>query len=307
MTEPITTAPSAEGQNDAEKPQDGLKVEQPKPLLGEAEQQLANRISKGKNPDQVLQDLAGEAGTLRELLHTQGSSEKLTKWPGKDELSRWRLDPKQEAAPIINATNTGVRRASFVDLHILPPGSLVSWEGEHHGAGYTLKKIDDRTVEVWQTGSGKGAGLIGNLEDIATKDHVTYNQATDEIMVYKGVLIRNRTAGVQTGISMPYFTYDKDHRVELPRTHWMDTIQSLNVLEPQAAALTPQQALERNRMFLNVAQAQKSGRQIEWDESNIDGFRMIQRRLQKGETLDEIIAKLAANLRSLTQRYGSKP
>lgn len=63
MAEPITTTPSAEGQNDAEKPQDGPEVEQPKPLLGQAEEQMADEIQvvttqPNGNPDKTLRDAA---------------------------------------------------------------------------------------------------------------------------------------------------------------------------------------------------------------------------------------------------------
>lgn len=58
MAEPVTTAPP-EVQKAAEKPAVPRALEQPK-LLGPAEQQLANRISRDGEPDQVLRDVAGE-------------------------------------------------------------------------------------------------------------------------------------------------------------------------------------------------------------------------------------------------------
>lgn len=59
-------------------------------------------------------------------------------------------------------------------------------------------------------------------------------------------------------------------------------------------------------MMLQVAQAQKTERNMRWDDKKSQAAEVIQRRLANGETLDQIIVKSAANVRGIRNRMGLK-
>lgn len=84
------------------------------------------------------------------------------------------------------------------------------------------------------------------------------------------------------------------------------TIEQTQKSGQRAEELSPQEALERAQLMLQVAQAQKAERNIRWDDKKFQAAEIIRRRLSNGETLDEIIAKSAANLRTLRSRMGLK-
>jgi PPM family protein phosphatase len=73
-----------------------------------------------------------------------------------------------------------------------------------------------------------------------------------------------------------------------------------------AKELSPQEDLEQAQLMLQVAMAKKAVRNMRWDGQKVQVAKIIGERLSKGETIDEIITKSAANLRAARGRMGLK-
>lgn len=114
--------------------------------------------------------------------------------------------------------------------------------------------------------------------------------------------LKTSLAGV--GLLDEYFDRDTGYAfMKGEQPYWQD-------LTPQsgqaAKELSPQEALEQAQLMLRVAQAQKTGRNMRWDDETLQAAQIIERRLSRGETLDEIVVKSAANLRAIRRRMGLK-
>lgn len=84
------------------------------------------------------------------------------------------------------------------------------------------------------------------------------------------------------------------------------TIEQAQKSGQTAEELSPQEALELAQIMLQVAQAQKTERNMRWDDKRFQAAEEIQKRLAKGETIDDVIVKSAANLRAIRSRMGLK-
>lgn len=113
-----------------------------------------------------------------------------------------------------------------------------------------------------------------------------------------------KTALAGAGLLDEYFDKDTGYTfMKGEKAQWQDLTPHSGQTAPE---LSPQEALERDQVFLQVAQAQKAGRNIRWDDQKFQIANIIQERLKKGETLDQIIPKSAANLRAVRNKLGLK-
>ena len=87
------------------------------------------------------------------------------------------------------------------------------------------------------------------------------------------------------------------------RKYWQDLALPST---PKAQELSPQEYVEQAQIMLEVAQVQKAQRRIKWDDKRFAALEIIRQRLARGETIDQIIVKSAANLRARVSKIGLK-
>lgn len=115
-----------------------------------------------------------------------------------------------------------------------------------------------------------------------------------------------KTALAGTGLLDEYFDKDTGYAfMKGEKANWSD-ITPQSSPEQTTTEISPQEALEQAQIMLQVAQAQKTARNMRWDDKRSQAAEVIKRRLSNGETLDQIIVKSAANVRGIRNRMGLK-
>lgn len=197
-------------------------IQQPSVSVGEAVKPSQQFVERAQTPQNW------------EAIRNRVQRDKLKTWGDNHEA--WTPDPNEPAPPPPGYGQPGVENMGFVDLHALEPGTLVHFFGSHNSANYVIRIIDSNTIKVWRSFSlDQVGGIVGPTDSIKFFDQgPSYNRATDEGEVYKGALVRSGFRGILPVVSMPYFNYDKQGKIEKPHPTdaWMDTIKAIYIKRP---------------------------------------------------------------------------
>lgn len=162
-----------------------------------------------------------------------------------------------------------------------------------------------------QMGRENAKRLLGLLRDALRDDEKygsgqtpRYNMRDNNLLFIAQSSGDLKSALAQSGLLDDFFDPNTNHAFMRKEVgYWSNVIGSPRV--ETSSELTPE-ALVRAQAFLRIAQAQKLGQNIRFDERTREIARTIQQRIAKGETLDNIIAKSAADLRAIRSRMGLK-
>lgn len=115
-----------------------------------------------------------------------------------------------------------------------------------------------------------------------------------------------KNALAQAGLLDHYFDRSTEYAFMIgEKDYWKDQT-SESVLNPQSkpasSEVSPRTALDRARVMLKVALARKNGSPLKWDEPTREATLIVQSRLDRGENIEQIIAKSAANVRGLISK-----
>lgn len=115
-----------------------------------------------------------------------------------------------------------------------------------------------------------------------------------------------KTSLAGAGMLDEYFDKDTGYAfMKGEKANWAN-IAPQSSSEQNTIEISPQEALEQAQIMLQVAQAQKTERNMRWDDKRSQAAGVIQKRLANGETLDQIIVKSAANVRGIRNKMGLK-
>ncbi|MBI4059259.1 hypothetical protein HY404_03415 [Candidatus Microgenomates bacterium] len=172
-----------------------------------------------------------------DMIKSRVTREKEREWmrKGGGPIDVWRADPINEQTP--NLPLERIEPVGFIDLHALEPGTLVHFLGYHERAEYIIRAVNINTIKIWRPhawGQNEVGGLLGPPDAISFIDRSSHNELTDEIDVYKGVLVRRGFRNVKPTIMMPYFNYDQQGKIMKPEERWMDSIKAIGVIRAVA-------------------------------------------------------------------------
>lgn len=147
--------------------------------------------------------------------------------------NRWQLDPTAETSPRFeweNYNDYGYVETDFVDLHPLPAGSELFFTGKHINASYwSVKILEKNVIKLWRDRGGQSSGLVGGIDYLFICDGNSQIPNSTEQNVYTGMLAAAGNCGYRVRIALPYFNYDAQKKVLLPKETdiWFDEIKRL--------------------------------------------------------------------------------